>query len=167
MFQTAKYVLLYAHRFNLNGAGSGSSSSSSSSSSSALVNLDRLFSAFTAQRLLAVGSAGASTVSGRCIPSDAAAAAAAADSNSFAGCSDADVPSLALAMHHALLTALEPPAAAALAVRSLLQKSVKVFTSLKKDCLGRRSLSPQALQNSRAMDKSGGGVQEAKYLQVT
>ena len=160
-FDAAKELLVSMH--------SSSSGGVNSSLSNALLNLHRLFSAYTATRLAAVK--GMMPASGSSAPSsdDAAAAAAAAAAASSALRSQDDpreLPSLALATEHALLTALQPPAAAAIAVRAALHSAVKALTTLKKERLRQASPGPYPPRHSQTEHARGSSVAEAARLQV-
>jgi hypothetical protein len=137
-----------------------SSSSSSSSSKggdleAAVQNLNRLFTAFSIHRVSAL----------RHLPvehsnnnASAAAAAAAADST--------HVLALAHATLQALNTVLDPPHTAALSVRTLLQKAVKAFKSLKRELMRPSAISPQPPRRSRSAETRSSSVAEAMQLQV-
>jgi hypothetical protein len=158
-FDAAKELLVCMH--------SSSSGGVNSSISNALLNLHHLFSAYTATRLAAVK--GMLPASGSCAPAsdDAAAAAAAAASSALRNQDDPrELPSLALATEHALLTALQPPAAAAIAVRAALHSAVKALTTLKKERLRQASPAPHPPRHSQTEHARGSSVAEAARLQV-
>ena len=157
-FDAAKELLVSMH--------SSSSGGVNSSISNALLNLHRLFSAYTATRLAAVK--GMLPASGSSAPSsDDVAAAAAAASFALRNQDDPrELPSLALATEHALLTALQPPAAAAIAVRAALHSAVKALTTLKKERLRQASPAPHPPRHSQTEHARGSSVAEAARLQV-
>jgi hypothetical protein len=94
------------------------------------------------------------------LPADDAAAAAAAAADST------HVLALAHATLQALHTVLDPPHAAALSARTLLQKAVKAFTSLKRERMRPSALSSQAPRRCHSADKRSSSVAEAIQLQV-
>jgi hypothetical protein len=128
LFECAKDLLLMMHSID-------GSSSSSSSSSSSLLSFNRLFSAFAAS----AASPHHESPQNASAAAATAAAAAAADANYDVF---SDTLSLAHATHHALLAALQPPAAAAIASRSMLLAAIKTFSSLRSRLLRGAASSP-------------------------
>jgi hypothetical protein len=124
LFECAKDLLLLMHSI----VGGGSSSSS-------LLSFNRLFSAFAAS----AASPHHESHQNATAATAAAAAAAAADANYDVF---SDTLSLAHATHHALLAALQPPAAAAIASRSMLLAAIKTFSSLRSRLLRGAASSP-------------------------
>jgi hypothetical protein len=122
LFECAKDLLLLMHSID----GGGSSS---------LLNFNRLFSAFAAS----AASPHHESSQNSAATAAAAAAAAAADANYDVF---SDTLSLAHATRHALLAALQPHAAAAIASRSMLLAAIKTFSSLRSRLLRGAAASP-------------------------
>jgi hypothetical protein len=101
-------------------------------------------------------------------PAAAAAAAAAghAPSTDIHQTPSCEIPSLALAMQQALLVALQPESAAAIAVRALLHKAVKTLTAAKKECSRVSALSPHPLRGNQVGNTRGDAAMEMQRLQV-
>ena len=110
-------------------------------SSSGLLDLNRLFSAFACQ----VHSTSAASGHHQSPPLATAAAAAAAAAAYANYDVFSDTLSLAHATHHALLAALQPPAAAAIASRCILQAAIKTLASLRSRLLRGAAASPSRL----------------------
>jgi len=148
VFAAARDVLLYI-------------SSSSCSNSNALLSIQRLFTAFNTRRVALLQNSAKTLASIGCDSVAHASASAAV------GCFNeelSDVPAVAHATLLALRAALQPPSAAALALRTILQKSVKSLKQMKKQYL-RPPASPSRSSHAVA-EARGSSVAHAVKTQV-
>ena len=150
MFDAAKQLLTC---LSVLGSSSGDGTNGCTN---ALVSLQRLFASFNVYRISVMRGRDAASTIDSATPTDV----------SSSNQSSNDAPIIAHATLQALTAALEPPSAALLATRSMLQKAIKSFTTLKNQLLRPPSSPSHPSRSSHAAEKRSSSVAEAARLQV-